>query len=72
MKFIIADPKDDGPWPTYRGVFGAIGEGNVYLTAYAKYPTAQRPIDLAVGESIPGVQFSLGGQKGTYTIRRVE
>ena len=72
MKFIIADPKDDGPWPLYAGVIGPIGPSNVYLTAYAKYPTSQRPSDLNVGESIIGVQFSLSGQRNTYTIRRVE
>ena len=72
MKFIIEDPKDAGPWPQYAGVIGPISAGNVYLTAYAKWPDARRPSDLAVGEAIEGVVFQLSGEKGTYSVRRVE
>ena len=69
MRFIIVDPKDDGP--NYQGVFGPMDAGNVYLTAYAQYPDNKHPTYLAIGESIHGVIFRLGNEKGTYSVRRI-
>jgi hypothetical protein len=53
------------------GVVGRIGPDNVYLCGYAQYPSDTRPLDLAVGECIRGVQYSLSGSSGIYDVYRV-
>lgn len=53
------------------GIVGRIGADNVYLRGYAAYPGGVRPLDLAVGECIRGVQYSLSGSTGIYDVYRV-
>lgn len=53
------------------GAVGRITANNVYLTGYASYPDDRRPTDLAVGECIHSVVYSLSGSTGIYSIYRV-
>lgn len=55
------------------GVIGRVGIDNVYLTTYGQYPESEvrRPGDLAVGERIQSVRYSLSGGSGYYDVYRV-
>jgi hypothetical protein len=80
MKFILHSPGQHGFRPSQDedgniisdGAIGRVTEGNVYLTAYPKWPDDRRPKDLEVGQHIPGVQYHLSGEHGSYDIYRVE
>lgn len=78
MKFVVWDLRDgDSPWRgdgslISEGCLGRIGRDNVYLTAYAQYADARRPWDLAVGGVLYDVVFRLSGQRGSYSVWRVE
>lgn len=75
--YILWDPRDgslalqDDGTIISDGLIGRIGPDNIYLTAYAKYPTGKSYRDLDVGEGIAGVVFSLSGSRGVYTVYRV-
>ena len=79
-RFILWDRKDgsphrddDGNNIVSSGILGRVTADNVYLTAYASYPVDEprRPTDLAVGEVIRGVRYTLSGGNGWYDIYRV-
>ena len=80
MRFILWDPRDSHDFLPRRdddgviisdGVLGRISADNVYLTAYAEYYDTRRPVDLAVGECIKNVRWSLSGARGCYPVYRV-
>ena len=60
-KFKILDGDDD--------IFGEIGEGNVYLTAYPAYIGDRTHRDLEVGQHVLA-RYYLSGSSGTYRILR--
>lgn len=78
-RFILWNRKD-GPEPP-RGedglidTPGAVGEislANAYLKTYANYPEGSRnPVDLAIGECIVGVTYTLSAESGVYDVYRV-
>lgn len=80
-RFILWDPSDgpirrdaDDPDSIISdGILGRVGIDNVYLTIYAGYPVDNdtRPRDLAIGECIKGVGYTLSGSSGIYDIYRV-
>lgn len=81
MKFILHSKKHHGYLPLCSddgtiigdGAIGRVTEDNVYLGAYAEYPSDdKRPRDLAVGERIKDVVFRLSGETGVYDIWRVQ
>lgn len=49
---------------------GPVAEGNVYINAYAFYPTNRLPESLAVGERTQ-CKVSLSRETGTYYVRRI-
>jgi len=74
-RYILWNSKRDGkpryPDETTDGVLGRLSHNNVYLSTYACYPDDRRPSDLAVGQCIENVRFSLSGEVGYYDIYRV-
>jgi hypothetical protein len=95
MRFILWNTRKDGPVTrdergeiTTGGTLGRIDGRNVYLVAYAEWPQGRSWADLfalAVGECIPGVGYSLSGERRatkargkdrfesfTYDVYRVE
>lgn len=76
-RFIIWDPRDgqlrrdETGELISDGLIGRVGPENVYLTTYGEFPDERRPIDLAIGECIRDVKYSLSGSRGTYDIWRV-
>jgi len=77
MQFILWNPKDGEPGRDSSGhintpgLIGVVGEDNVYISTYGGYPEGCRPENLRAGHFIPGVSFSLSGQKALYDVWRV-
>lgn len=76
-RFIIWDPADGRPRVggsgaiVSDGIIGRVGPENAYVKIYARYPEGPTHRDLAVGQHIDGVVFSLSGTKGVYQVWRV-
>jgi hypothetical protein len=80
MKQFILWSTKDGNQPRFSpegniesaGVIGVVGEDNVYIAVYARYPKGSKAVAaLEVNECIPNVLFSLSGTKGHYDLYRV-
>jgi len=78
MRFILWDRRDGSAPPREDGVIitsgclGQLTEDNVYLRSYGKRPEgALAYVDLAVGQCVHNVVFSLSGERGEYDVYRV-
>lgn len=73
MKFILLNQALP---PSERGEDGALGRldaDNVYIAIYASRPNGSKAFtEMLLGEEMQNVAFNLSGEKGLYTVRRVE